>query len=212
MVSLGNRLQLARKRQNITVEQASKALKIRVEFLHALENGNYSKLPSSAYAQGFVGNYAEFLGLSKEETIAMFRREFDEKNVYNVLPHGVTHTEEFTIKKMRLQQTFFVIAAIFIIVGGYIFYQYRSVFFSPQLDVYTPKENEVIRSNEIQVSGKSDPNATVFVNNSTVSVDQDGNFTKRIDLFHGKTIIEISATNRFGRKSSIQRLVEVKSE
>ncbi|MBP9719271.1 MAG: helix-turn-helix domain-containing protein [Candidatus Levybacteria bacterium] len=212
MVSLGNRFQLARKRQNITVEQASKALKIRVEFLHALENGQYNKLPSSAYAQGFVGNYAQFLGLSKDETIAMFRREFDGKNVYSVLPHGVTHTKEFTVKKMRLQQTFFVIAAIFVIMGGYIIYQYRSAFFSPQLDIYTPKENEIIRSNEAQVSGKSDPNATVFVNNSTVSLDKDGNFSKRIDLFNGKTVIEVSATNRFGRKSSIRLPIEVKSE
>ena len=80
MLSLGKRLQAARKRQNITIEQASRALRIRPEFLQALENGEYAKLPP-AYGYGFVGNYAQYLSLSKNEAIAMFHREYDEKNI-----------------------------------------------------------------------------------------------------------------------------------
>lgn len=210
MVSLGKRLQLARQRQNITIEQASKALKIRPEFLQALEKGEYSMLPSTAYAHGFVGNYAQFLGLPKKETIAMLRREFDEKKAYRVLPTGLTHTAEFKIKRIRIQQAAVLILLIFTLIGGYILYQYRYAFLSPPLSVHTPKENEILTSTTVQVSGKSDPNATVIVNNSAVSLDQDGNFTKQVDLFSGKTMIEITATNRFGKRSSIKRFIEVK--
>lgn len=212
MVPLGKRFQLARKRQNITLEQASTDLKIRPEFLQALEKGAYSNLPSAAYTQGFVGNYAHYLGLPKNESIAMFRREFDEKKVYSVLPQSMTRNAEFKVKRLRLQQTGLLILAVFLIIGGYLLYQYRYAFLSPPLEVITPKENEIIKSNTIQISGKSDPNATVMVNTNTVSVDSQGNFSKQIDLFSGKTIIQISATNRFGKKSIIQRTVEVKPE
>lgn len=210
MVPLGKRFQLARKRQNYTLEQVSKALKIRVEFLKALEAGEYSNLPSSAYVHGFVGNYAEFLGLPKAETIAMFRREFDETNNYGVLPQGLTRSSEFKVKRIQVKRTVFLLLALLLLIGGYIGYQYRFAFLNPQLTVYTPKEHEIMKTNQTSVSGKSDPNATVFVNNSVVSLDENGNFTKKIDLFAGKTIIQVTATNRFGRKSTIERLIEVK--
>ena len=209
MVPLGKRFQLARKRQNITLEQASKALRIRPEFLLALESGDYSGLPASAYALGFVGNYAQYLGMPKKETLAMFRREYDEKKIYSVLPDGFTKTE-FKVKRIRVQQAVFFILGLFLLIGAYILYQYRFAFISPPLVVYSPKENEIIPTTEITVTGKTDPHATVSVNNSPVSLDSNGNFTKRIDLFEGKTQIQVSASNRFGKKVIIQRRVDVK--
>ena len=101
---------------------------------------------------------------------------------------------------------------VFLLILGYILYQYRFAFISPPLDVYSPEENEVLRSNEVQIMGKTDPNATVFVNTTSVSVDKEGNFTKKLDLFEGKTVIRIVAENRFGRKSSIERHVAVKPQ
>jgi len=210
MVPLGKRFQLARKRRNVTLEQASKDLRIRLEFLNALEKGEYGELPSSAYAHGFVGNYADYLGLPRRETDAMFRREYDEKRVFRVLPEGLTKTKEFRIKRFRMRSTVLFVLAVFLLVLGYILYQYRFAFISPPLDVYSPEENEVLRSTEAQVSGKTDPNATVFVNTDSVSVDKEGNFTKKLALFEGKTVIRIVAENRFGRKSSIERHVAVK--
>jgi cytoskeletal protein RodZ len=134
MVSLAKRFHLTRERQHITIEQASKALRIRSEFLQAIETGNYAKLPT-AYAYGFVGNYAQYLGMPKQQTIAMFRREFDEKKSYSVLPSSMARTKEFKVKRMRVQQTMVLIVGIFFLIGAYILYQYRFVFLSPPLTV-----------------------------------------------------------------------------
>lgn len=210
MIRLGARLSHARKLKKVTIEQAAKALRIREEFLTALETGTYEKLPSSAYAIGFVGNYAEYLGLPKNETVAMFRREFDEKRVYKVLPTEFTKTKEFNVKRFHFQQTFGLVALIAFCVIAYITFQYRYLFLNPALDIYEPKENDVLQSNQLTISGKTDPNATVSINNVVISVDQNGEFTKQMDLFEGKTAIQIQAQNRFGKKTIVQRHITVK--
>ncbi|MGH2637780.1 MAG: helix-turn-helix domain-containing protein, partial [Rhabdochlamydiaceae bacterium] len=71
------------------MEEIAAAIKIRPEFLSAIEKGDYQHLPSPAYASGFVTNYAAYLGFPKRETLALFRREFDEQKAYKVLPRGM---------------------------------------------------------------------------------------------------------------------------
>lgn len=212
MIGLGQRLTHARKLKRITLEQAAKALRIRTEFLEAIETGEYKKLPSAAYATGFVGNYAQYLGLSKSETVAMFRREYDEKREYAVLPNEFTKTKEFNVKRFHFQQTFGIFALIAFCIIGYMAFQYRFFFFSPTLEVYTPKENEVFQTNEVFISGKTDPNATVTVNNNIVTVNPDGDFSKQVSVFAGKTIVTISSENRFGKKTVIHRNIDVQLE
>ena len=49
---------------------------IHFQYLQALEEDNYQKLPSLTSAKGFLKNYAEFLGLSSIKIMALFRRDF----------------------------------------------------------------------------------------------------------------------------------------
>ena len=86
MIRAGQKLRDERQRRGLTLSEISNATKIKVEFLSAIEKGEYEKLPSASYAHGFVGNYAKFLDFEEEEILALFRREFDGKKVYKVLP------------------------------------------------------------------------------------------------------------------------------
>ncbi len=99
--------------------------------------------------------------------------------------------------------------AVFLLIGGFLRYQYRSAFIDPQLIVDNPKESAVT-SLQVMVEGKTDPSATVLVNNSQVAVEEDGSFTKRVTLFPGKETIEIRSKNRFGRETVIERRIEVR--
>ena len=104
----------------------------------------------------------------------------------------------------------YVIILLAIILLGYIFFQYRYAIISPPLEVLAPTEGAVVSSRKIVVSGKTDPNATVFVNNDNVSLDSDGIFKKSINVFPGKTIIRVKAINYFGKEKIIERHIEVK--
>ena len=208
MIRLGQRLSGARLAKRITLEEAAKSLRIRIEFLQALEKGEYDKLPSSAYAVGFVGNYATFLGLPKEETVKMFRREFEGKSDYTILPEGFTKQKEFSTQRFHIRQIGFL-GILVICVIGYILFQYRFVILSPSLELSTPKDNGVFQTSEITISGKSDPNATVYVNTAPVSLQQDGSFSKELELFEGDSIVRVEAINRFGKKTIIERHISV---
>lgn len=210
MIRAGQKLQDERVRKGLTLQDAQKATKIKAAFLSAIEKGEYKKLPSSAYVSGFVRNYAEFLGLPKSEILALFRREFDEEKVFKVLPEGLARPSEFPINRIRFKPAVFLVLVVFFALLGYIVFQYRFAIINPKLEVIYPKEQAIISSKEVAVSGKTDPNATVYVNNTSVSLDQDGNFKKNIDLFPGKTTITIKVINRFGRETVVERHIEVK--
>ena len=210
MIRVGQKLREERLKKGLTIEEIARATKIKESFLLTIENGEYEKLPSSTYAQGFVRNYIEFLNLPVAETLALFRREYNEEKVFKVLPEGLSGKEEFSLKKNKFQNTIAAAAVAFIVLLIYIFFQYRHAFIDPRLEVFTPKEEAIISSQNILVSGKTDPNAAILVNNEPASLDKDGRFSKTITSFIGKTIITIKAVNNFGRQKTLERHVEIK--
>ncbi len=56
------------------------SLRIRREYLEAIEEGRMSDLPGTTYALGFVRSYASALGLSGNQVAARFRAETDDIN------------------------------------------------------------------------------------------------------------------------------------
>lgn len=212
MIHIGQRLREERIRKKLTLEEVSKETKIRINFLSSIEKGEYQKLPSRAYAYGFVKNYADFLGLPKNETLALFRREFNEDNIFKVLPEGFIKSGNLSVNRLKIQENIGIIIALIFILAAYIFFQYRYAFINPPLEVFSPKEKEILTSKEITVSGRTEVNATILVNNVSVPVDKEGNFKKNIDLFPGKTIVKIKAVNRFNKETEIERNIEIKTE
>ncbi len=210
MLKAGERLKEERLRKGITLEEASSATKIRLAFLSSIEKSEYDKLPSVAYAQGFVRNYSRFLGLSDREILALFRREYDSAKAYRVLPKGFSKESDFPLRRLKIRNTFVLGFLVFIVLGIYIGLQYRSVFFGPSLSVSAPKENSIISTHEVIVRGQTSSDATVFINDQPVSVGDDGSFVKDINVFSGENKIIIKSVNRFGKEVYVSRIIQVK--
>lgn len=210
MIRVGQKLKEKRQEKGLSLEEVSESTKIRINFLSAIEKGDYLKLPSVAYAQGFVRNYARFLGINEKQAMALFRREFDEDKHFRVLPAGFAK-DEVVISKVRSKSTFLLVFLTIFFLFGYIAFQYRSALFRPDLKVNSPKKAEVLTKTRIPVSGKTDSSATVFVNGFPVSVDVNGEFKKTVVVFPGKSTISVKAVSRFGKENLIEREVEVKT-
>jgi len=210
MIRAGQKLKDERQSRGLTLSEISNATKIKVEFLSAIEKGEYEKLPSASYAHGFVRNYAKFLDFAEEKILALFRREFDGKKVYKVLPEGLVGQKEMPLKRFKIRQVVYLIVILFVLLLGYIIFQYRYAIINPPLNIQSPKESEVLLFSTISIVGRTDPNSTVFVNDESVSVNSDGTFKKEITGFPGKTTITIKAVNRFGKQSIVERHVVIK--
>lgn len=63
---LGEIFKSKREERNITLKEAENATSIRMSHLQAMEQGDLSKIISPVYAQGFVKQYASYLGIDAE--------------------------------------------------------------------------------------------------------------------------------------------------
>jgi cytoskeletal protein RodZ len=210
MVHVGEKLCTERTRMGYSLEEVSKATKIRLSFLEAIEKGEYGKLPAGTYAHGFVRNYVRFLKLPEQEVLALFKREYNEEKFLKILPDGLTREDEFPLSKFRVAQALKIFFLIFIVLSIYLIFQYRAAIFNPMLVVSYPEENSVISSQVVVVTGKTDLNTTISVNSGLAVLDKDGNFKKAINVFPGKSKIIIKSVNNFGKTAILERHIEVK--
>lgn len=209
MIKAGQRLKEERLKQGLTLDNVSKAIKIKVSFLEAIEKSEYAKLPSSTFAQGFVRNYTQFLKLPEEEIIPLFRREFDEEKIYRVLPQGLPDAN-YPISKMKKSQ-FILIPLLFLVLTLYLLFQYKDAIIPPNVNITRPSENQTLKSTLVLVSGETSPENVVFVNNFPVAVDDNGNFKKTISVFPGKSLITVKVVNRFNKTTVVTRHILVNS-
>lgn len=208
MIRIGVKFKESRSKKGLSLEEVSDATKIRKEFLEAIESSDFKKLPSSAYAIGFVRNYARFLGLDEKQSIAFFKREFDADKVFEVLPK-FSAGSEISLKKLRVGRNPLILFSIIIFLLVFILFQYKDALLDPSIDLKSPKEEQTISSLEMEVSGKADANSVVFIENQEVALDSSGNFKKSITVFPGKSTLSVKVVNRFGRAKEIVRKISV---
>ena len=67
--AIGDLLKQRRKEMNLSLKEVENATSIRMSYLQAIEEGEMNKLISPIYAQGFVKQYAIFLGVDAEQII-----------------------------------------------------------------------------------------------------------------------------------------------
>lgn len=210
MKTIGQEFAEERKRQGLTIEEISKSTKIKEEFLRAIEKGDFKALPSPAYSYGFVRNYAKYLGLPVEKSLAIYRREYDEKRNVEVLPRGFSNPKEYTPPKFRLGRSIAVLALIFVVIAGFLVFQYRAAVFNPGIDIDSPKENEALKSLVVDVRGNTDPASTLFIDSKEVPVNSDGSFQKKVTVFPGESVLTFRVENKFGRVTTVERKIIVK--
>ncbi len=201
MTTAGEKLKAARLKKGLSIEDISKSTKIKPIFLEYIESGQYQKLPSVSYAQGFVKNYAVFLGLDAKEIMAIFRREFDIEKLVKVLPRSFEAEQQYKGHKFKVHLTTLSILALFILLFGFLLFQYRAAFINPSLTIIYPTDNTVVRSSQVTVRGRTDPDTTVYIDKNEVSVDSSGNFSKIINVFPGITTILIQSVNKFQKET-----------
>ncbi|OGC51292.1 hypothetical protein A2982_04255 [candidate division WWE3 bacterium RIFCSPLOWO2_01_FULL_39_13] len=68
----------------------------------------------------------------------------------------------------------------------------------PEIEVESPKDGEVYKStgHSYQVTGKTEPESSVFVNNQLAVINPDGNFSASIRLEEGNNEVDIRAVDK----------------
>ena len=75
----------------------------------------------------------------------------------------------------------------------------------PKLDVELP--SDAVSTSDLTISGKTDPKASVFVNDKQVKVEDDGSFSTTIQLKDGTNQIDVLARDQAGNEVRVSRAV-----
>lgn len=208
MRTIGQILKEERERKFYTLEEVEKATKIRKEFLEALEKGEYQRLPPATFIQGFIKNYGKFLGLDEQKLLAIFRREFsDQKHPPKILDSFSNPLEKGKFKLTPAKFLGGLILGLVIIFFIYLWIEYRFLVDSPFLEILSPTDQMSTQLSAVEVSGRTDPEAKVKINDQEIQVDISGRFTQEITLTENVNFLKITSTSKSGKVTTLERTV-----
>lgn len=207
--SIGNILKKARERKRLTMGNVTKNIKIHQKYISALEKDDYSVFSGKVHSKGFLRIYAEYLGLDSKELLALWRREYE--------PQFTERKEEMFFKKKSVEAPKFVITpgAVFIVFisscilvfFGYLFYQYKNYTGAPNLDIYYPENNLVLETDILDITGKTDLDSELYINNQRVILGPDGSFVESVKLKEGLNTISIKSVNKLSQQTEYVRTI-----
>ena len=211
MRTVGQVLKEEREKKFYTLDEIEKATKIRKELLEALEAGQYSKLPPPTFVQGFIKNYGKFLKLDADKLLAIFRREFSEvKHPPRILETFSNPMDKKKFKLTPARALGGVILSLIIIFFVYLWFEYRFLVGGPFLEVSHPVDQFSTASPVVEVTGRTDPEGSLSINNQEIGVDPTGKFSQEIKLSGDINTIEISAISKSGKVTKVERTVFLK--
>ncbi len=92
------------------------------------------------------------------------------------------------------------LAALFFSLGGYALYQAKDLIRGPKLTIAAPRLGETSSIRLIEVEGRAERIARLFLNGRLIFTDEAGRFEEKLLLPPGYTIINLEADDKFGRK------------
>lgn len=203
--SLGAILKTARTKAGLTVEQAEEQTKVSAKYLLALEDGRYGQMPAEAYNVGYVRCYAEFLGLSPERVVQLYRLERSE--------HNLTPLEMSQLRPKRVGDWSFLITpkllgilgmiAVFGTVSGYIVFQIKKFAEPPTLEITNVPSEFTSDKDTVVLEGTTAQGAVVSMNSEPIFVTTDGTFSQDVQLSPGLNQILVQAKNRADKESRL---------
>lgn len=118
--SVGAGLREVRERLGWKLPDVAMSLRIRPEFLEAIEAGNLEALPGSAYRFGFVRSYARILGLDPDEILRRFRAEGGLQDASKIEPRFIATVPDSGVPKGAAV----MVGAVLLLAGYGIWYHY----------------------------------------------------------------------------------------
>ncbi|MDZ7586747.1 MAG: helix-turn-helix domain-containing protein, partial [Patescibacteria group bacterium] len=204
MKTIGEILKNARVSRKLTLTDLSRLTKISLTTLKALEKNQFNKLPSTTYIQGFIKNYTQALRLDPAKTLAVFKRDYDRHHAKKILPQGLIQPLNQSFLTSVFGRNLIAASIILLILAGYLIFMIIKLYRPPQLIIDQPQEAQEVAS-PILIKGKTDRDANLTLNNQTVNLEPDGQFTTVYSTQSGALELKFNATSRRGKSQELVR-------
>jgi cytoskeletal protein RodZ len=201
--SIGQVLRSEREKKKLTLQDVQKHIKIHPAYIRALEDDNYSVFEGKVHAKGFLRLYSKYLELNTEELLALWRRDYERyfedtktEKLYDISP--VERSKIVLTPRLVLGT---VAAVLIFAFFAYLYFQYSSYTDNPKLILHTPEDNLVLKEDIVDITGTTELDSKVFINNQEVVLNSEGNFAGSVRLREGINSISIVATNMLDKRT-----------
>ena len=198
-------LKAVRQELGLSPQEVAARAGMPLKVLHALEAGALEDLPASVYVKGFLTQLSEVYRVDKNPLLRQFEierriiRGMDKNITAKSGPKGGWFSGlAITPKSLSLGAA--LVFAVLTVV--YIIWQIASIGRLPVLGISSPEDLAVIEKSSVEVVGRTDPGATLTINNEPVFVDSEGKFTANVGVVPGPKELVIVSKNRFNKVST----------
>lgn len=206
MVTVGEILKEARLKKKLSLSNLEKETKIKKEFIDLIENNLWDKLPDYPVVSGFIKNIAVFLDVPAETANAILRRDYLPKKLY-INPKPDIESKFYWSPKL----TFITgISLLTLLVLSYLGFEYLKFIKPPELEIYNPKNNEIVLENIVKITGKTTTDVILTVNNQPILLDQEGKFQTEVEITKDTSSLLFKAISRSGKIT--EKKVEINVE
>lgn len=203
MITVGEVLKKQRKNFKKSIEQVALDTKIQPRFIRYIESNDFDKFDSSVYAQGFIKIYANYLELNEDRIMAIYRRSVPQINQES---KTIRETGKKN-KKLKITPKMIAVSLsiiFLIVILGYLGYQIYQFQSPPEISISSPEDQLTVTENTVEVTGATDINSTLFINDIPIELDPQGNFQYEVDLNPGVNIITVLAKKNNSTQESIE--------
>lgn len=207
-LTVGEKLKKIREENFYTTKRLAKRLLIHEKYVKAIEAGDYDYLPGEMYTKNFIGSYAKFFKKNSVPFLNQYLEEIKEKRTIYIK----TNLEKSSTKPLvfwganNLVRNL-AISLIIIIFISYIGFEIKKIVTPPELIVYAPQDEQVIRKPTIKIIGKTEKEAKLKINGTIIMPRLDGTFEEEIDLQRGLNIIKISSAKKYSKEKILYRKI-----
>lgn len=205
--TLGEELRRARNDKNLNIDDVARLTQIRKEYLLALEAEDYNLLPSGLYGKNFLKKYASFLEIEPSRITVFVNQLESEYAQDNPFSKKVLNKRKFLIFPKIVRNI--IISLVIFICFLYLIFYFKNIIVPPHLNIYDPQQNVKISQTSILIQGNTESGAEVTINEESILTDEDGYFSKLVNLKKGINTLEISSKKKYSRSNIITRQVLV---
>jgi cytoskeletal protein RodZ len=204
MKTIGQILQKERVDKEMTLGDLEKITKIRASFIELIEEEKWEQLPPFPTVLGFVKSISWAVGLDRKMAVAVLKRDYPPQKLKISPKPDVKNKVLWSPKLTFLLGVTFVLMCLF----GYLGYQYYKFVSPPRLRVESPKEEQIIVGDSVNVFGSTDSDAKIEVNDQPVTVSDDGKFSVSLSVAPETREVIVKASSRSGKSTTVSRKIQ----
>lgn len=201
MLSVGKLLKDARERKKISLRDVEKRIKVREQFIRALEGDEWDCFTSRIYIIGILKNYARFLELDERKILAFFRREYERIE-------EIKFKEKVSVSYLSSDSKKTIVAGfifICILLVGYFSYQLFQYLKPPSVQILSPLSNTFKRELTVKIIGKTDKEAVVTIMGERIYQNKEGIFEYIMPLAQKENVLSIEVVGANGKKTVLEK-------